>query len=288
MLSFQWFMFIFVALFLVFPSGSATLPRINPEKSKIICSTIYVDPSGGGNFTTIQAAIDSVPSSNQRWICIRIKQGVYREQVLIPFDKPFIYLKGAGKRKTCVVWDAHDSIATSATFTSQADNIIAKSISFINSYNYPLYGSANPMRAAVAALIQGDKSAFYRCGFFGLQDTLWDVQGRHYFRLCTIQGAVDFIFGSGQSLYEGCTISVVAGVLNGVQATSQLREDQRLRRQTDSCLKIAAYRKRNDLFGKTLERICQSFILQYIHVRYYCSSRMGSLVQRWPRGSVDL
>ncbi|KAK6161429.1 hypothetical protein DH2020_004810 [Rehmannia glutinosa] len=216
MLSFQWFMFIFVALFLVFPSGNATLPRINPEKSKIICSTIYVDPSGGGNFTTIQAAIDSVPSSNQRWICIRIKQGVYREQVLIPFDKPFIYLKGAGKRKTYVVWDAHDSIATSATFTSQADNIIAKSISFINSYNYPLYGSANPMRAAVAALIQGDKSAFYRCGFFGLQDTLWDVQGRHYFRLCTIQGAVDFIFGSGQSLYEGCTISVVAGVLNGV------------------------------------------------------------------------
>ncbi|KAK6138550.1 hypothetical protein DH2020_027705 [Rehmannia glutinosa] len=139
-----------------------------------------------------------------------------REQVLIPFDKPFIYLKGAGKRKTYVVWDAHDSIATSATFTSQADNIIAKSISFINSYNYPLYGSANPMRAAVAALIQGDKSAFYRCGFFGLQDTLWDVQGRHYFRLCTIQGAVDFIFGSGQSLYEGCTISVIAGVLNGV------------------------------------------------------------------------
>ncbi|KAL0368590.1 UNVERIFIED_CONTAM: putative pectinesterase 29 [Sesamum calycinum] len=61
------------------------------------------------------------------------------------------------------------------------------------------------MRPAVAAMIQGDKSAFHRCGFFGLQDTLWDEQGRHYFRHCSIQGAVDFIFGA-----------VVARALNGV------------------------------------------------------------------------
>lgn len=101
------------------------------------------------------------------------------------------------------------------------------------------------MRTAVAAKISGDKSSFYRCGFLGLQDTLWDVQGRHYFKLCSIQGAVDFIFGSGQSIYEvnktsvfctlywtilnkiqiwiwvlnslqRCTISVIAGVLDGL------------------------------------------------------------------------
>ncbi|PIN11263.1 Pectinesterase [Handroanthus impetiginosus] len=51
---------------------------------------------------------------------------------------------------------------------------------------------------------------------FQLFVTLWDVQGRHYFKLCTIQGAVDFIFGAGQSLYERCTISVAARVLNGL------------------------------------------------------------------------
>ncbi|GER56098.1 pectin lyase-like superfamily protein [Striga asiatica] len=115
-------------------------------------------------------------------------------------DKPFIYLKGEGKRNTYVVWDAHDSIATSATFTSEADNTIAKCITFVNSYNSP--PNKKPMKTAVAAMIQGDKSLFYRCGFFGFQDTLWDVSGRHYFKLCTIQGAVDFIFGAGQSLYE--------------------------------------------------------------------------------------
>ncbi|KAL0376931.1 UNVERIFIED_CONTAM: putative pectinesterase 29 [Sesamum calycinum] len=216
MLSYRLFIYVLAAVFLVLASGNAALRR-NPRTSKvIICPSIFVDPSGKGNFTTIQAAINSVPSYNKRWICIRIKSGVYREQITIPFDKPFIYLKGEGKRKTSVVWDAHDSIASSATFTSQADNIMAKSLTFINSYNYPLNGSGKPMRPAVAAVIEGDKSAFFRCGFIGLQDTLWDASGRHYFKLCTIQGAVDFIFGSGQSLYERCSISVVAGALNGV------------------------------------------------------------------------
>lgn len=57
---------------------------------------------------------------------------------------------------------------------------------------------------ALAARIYGDKSAFYDCKFVGYQDTLWDVEGRHYFKNCVIEGAVDFIFGNGQSYYEVC------------------------------------------------------------------------------------
>lgn len=59
----------------------------------------------------------------------------------------------------------------------------------------------NPV-PAVAARIYGDKSSFYDCGFVGYQDTLWDVEGRHHFKNCFIEGAVDFIFGNGQSYYE--------------------------------------------------------------------------------------
>lgn len=60
----------------------------------------------------------------------------------------------------------------------------------------------NLVKPALAARIYGDKSAFFGCGFIGLQDTLFDVQGRHYFKTCYIEGAIDFIFGSGQSFYE--------------------------------------------------------------------------------------
>ncbi|KAJ0721086.1 putative pectinesterase [Helianthus annuus] len=48
----------------------------------------------------------------------------------------------------------------------------------------------------------------------GVQDTLWDDAGRHYFKFCSIRGAVDFIMGSGQSIYERSTISVIAGFLS--------------------------------------------------------------------------
>ncbi|KAL1536189.1 pectinesterase [Salvia divinorum] len=180
-------------------------------------SHIVVDPtpSGKAGFRSIQAAIDSVPSMNRKWTTIDIKKGVFREQVVIPYDKPFIFLKGAGRKKTFIVWNGHGPINQTATFTSLADNILARGITFTNSYNSPPETTRNPIDTAVAALVQGDKSAFYRCRFFGLQDTLWDANGRHLYRSCTIQGAVDFIFGTAQSLYEGCTISVVAAALNG-------------------------------------------------------------------------
>ncbi|MCL7037642.1 hypothetical protein MKW94_026012 [Papaver nudicaule] len=75
------------------------------------------------------------------------------------------------------------------------------------------YGSDNSVTQAVAAVINGDKSAFYSCGFFGVQDTLWDNIGRHYFKNCFIDGAVDFIMGNGQSIYHNCTIRVLGNAI---------------------------------------------------------------------------
>ncbi|KAK4717095.1 hypothetical protein R3W88_015433 [Solanum pinnatisectum] len=211
-------LFFYTILFLFFFNGfseqeNSRIHRVYHRRKQII-PTIYVDQSGHGNYSTIQSAIDSIPPYNQDWICIYIKAGTYREQVKIPIEKPYIYLKGEGKRKTNVTWDGHESINTDATFISEADYTLVKSITFINSYNIPPKGS-NVVIQAVAAMISGDKSTFYRCGFIGVQDTLWDEQGRHYFKLCTIVGAIDFIFGNGQSIYERCALVVNAGRLNG-------------------------------------------------------------------------
>ncbi|XP_047160018.1 probable pectinesterase 29 [Vigna umbellata] len=134
------------------------------------------------------------------------------EKVKIPYDKPYIILKGEGKRRTFVEWDDHDNTSQSPTFVAMADNVVVKSMSFRNSYNNPINSKA--IKPAVAAMVSGDKSYFLRVGFFGLQDTLWDDRGRHYYKLCTIQGAIDFIFGAGQSLFERCSISVIGGALD--------------------------------------------------------------------------
>lgn len=55
---------------------------------------------------------------------------VEREKVKITSDKPFIVLKGEGQKNTFVEWHDHDSSAESPTFTTMADNVVVKSISF--------------------------------------------------------------------------------------------------------------------------------------------------------------
>ncbi|BBG92345.1 Pectin lyase-like superfamily protein [Prunus dulcis] len=155
--------------------ANAQMYRVDSNNKKLAYYTITVDQSGHGNFTSIQSAIDAVPINNRNWVSIKIKAGTYKEKVIIPVDKPYIILKGENRHKTLIVWDDHDSVAQSPTFASYADSIIVKSISFVNSYNNPV-NNKNPRVAAVAAMIYGDKSSFYRCGFFGLQDTLWMVK----------------------------------------------------------------------------------------------------------------
>ena len=55
---------------------------------------------------------------------------------------------------------------------------------------------------AVAVLLAGDMAAFYGCGFYGGQDTLFDYAGRHYFRDSYIEGTIDFIFGDAKSVFK--------------------------------------------------------------------------------------
>ncbi|CAN6469010.1 unnamed protein product [Victoria cruziana] len=168
--------------------------------------TINVDAGGRGHFKTIQAAIDSVPAGNQQRITIHVKAGVYNEKVVVPYDKPFIYLEGEGRASTFITWAdtaARHGTAGSATFTTYAPNFVARRISFNNTFSPE---GNEPLSQAVAALVGGDMSAFYGCGFSGIQDTLFDYQGRHLYQSCYIEGAVDFIFGSGRSLFKDCTI----------------------------------------------------------------------------------
>ncbi|KAI3936175.1 hypothetical protein MKW92_051586 [Papaver armeniacum] len=189
-------------------NGNSTIERKNEQLS----------------YTSIQAAIDSIPDQNDKWIQIFVNTGSYWEKISL--NKSCILLEGANAQNTLIEFDAHQDTLESATFNSVAENFVAKHITFVNTYNYNLYGrgiyhttsrhqsgNANNVTQAVAAMISGDKSAFYDCGFFGVQDTLWDNYGRHYFKDCFIDGAIDFIMGNGQSIYENCTIRVLGNAI---------------------------------------------------------------------------
>ncbi|VVB15215.1 unnamed protein product [Arabis nemorensis] len=209
-------LFIFIALLLSCCIGSLT--ATDTTCGNKVVSTIVVDQTGFGNFRTVQAAIDSVGEENSLWIKIRVKRGVYMEKVTIPSTKPCIIVEGEGQRVTTIAYDGHAAIDVSSTFTSHPSHIVVRHITIMNTYNRLSIGTtpngmSSEIKQAVAVTVYGDKSAFYNCDFLGLQDTLWDVEGRHHFKDCYIEGAIDFIFGSGQSIYEDCQINATAGVL---------------------------------------------------------------------------
>ncbi|KAK1316000.1 putative pectinesterase 29 [Acorus calamus] len=193
--------------------------------------TYIVDLNGSGQYKTIQEAINAVPDNNNKWYKILIKRGLYREKVKIPPTKPFILMEGEGSRQTTIEWSDYASnghmttnfnTETSATFTLQADNFVAKYITFKNGYNLG-EGQKQPMAQALAAVVDGDKASFYSCGFVGVQDTLFDGNGRHYYRDCYIEGAMDFIFGFAKTVFERCHLHSTAGDWGGGYLTAQGR-----------------------------------------------------------------
>ncbi|KQK05323.1 probable pectinesterase 53 isoform X2 [Brachypodium distachyon] len=193
--------------------------------------TLVVDKSpGAGNFTSIQAAVDSLPLINLARVVIRVNPGTYTEKVNISPMRGFVTVEGAaGAEKTVVQWGDTAETAgpwgrrsplgtfASATFAVNAQFFVAKNITFKNTAPVPRPGALG--KQGVALRISADNAAFVGCNFLGAQDTLYDHLGRHYYRDCYIEGSVDFIFGNALSLYED-------GVLRAVQvhgAGGQLR-----------------------------------------------------------------
>ncbi|MED6163291.1 hypothetical protein PIB30_078435 [Stylosanthes scabra] len=186
---------------------------------------ITVSQSGNANFKTVQSAIDSVPKGNSQWIHIKISPGVYREKVLISSGKQCIYLEGGGSESTSIEWNDHGNAHFSATLIIKVPNIVARGIAFKNTYNTV---ETDKVIQAVAVRAHEDKIAFYDCQFIGVQDTLFDSYGRHYYKGCYIQGGVDFIFGSAQTIFEDSTIFFSMGLgpkLDGVFIGSEREKD---------------------------------------------------------------
>ncbi|KAI4303131.1 hypothetical protein MLD38_038800 [Melastoma candidum] len=170
--------------------------------------TIKVDINGNGDFKSVQAAIDSVPSRNSEWIIIHVRKGIYREKVHVTKDKPYIFMRGNGKGRSVIVWNqSSDDNKDSAAFRVEAPHFIAFGICFKNDAPTGLaYTSQNQ---SVAAFVGADKVAFYHCGFYSTHNTLFDYKGRHYYDNCYIQGSIDFIFGRGRSVFHSCEIFVI-------------------------------------------------------------------------------
>ncbi len=162
---------------------------------------ITVAADGSGQYTTVQAAINSISSSNSKLIEVNVKAGTYSEQVTI--SKPFVCLVGDSATTTIITNTDGTDIVNGGTVLLTGNDFSATNITFQNS-------AGNGAGQAVALMAKGSRQQFLNCRFVSYQDTLYTNTGTQYFKNCYIQGDTDYIFGDATAVFENCTMNNVA------------------------------------------------------------------------------
>ncbi|KAB2598399.1 pectinesterase 63 [Pyrus ussuriensis x Pyrus communis] len=185
---------------------------------------IKVMQDGKGNFKTVTDAINSIPAGNTKRVIVYIGTGEYKEKITIPRNKPFVTLYGSPTNMPILTFDGTAQkygTVNSATVIAESDYFVAANLNIKNSSPRP--DGKRVGAQAVALRVSGNKAALYNCKLFGFQDTLCDDRGNHLFKDCYIEGTVDFIWGSGKSLYLNTELHVLGD--NGITViTAQARD----------------------------------------------------------------
>jgi len=171
-------------------------------------SEFTVSPDGSGDFTSLQAAIDACKAFPDQRVIIHLKNGIYREKVLIPSCNTRLSIIGEDPETTIITWDDHftrinrgrNSTFYTWTLKVEADDFYMENVTVEN--------SAGPVGQAVALHVEGDRCVFLNCRFLGNQDTLYTAgqSTRQFFSRCYIEGTTDFIFGAATAFFEKCIL----------------------------------------------------------------------------------
>ena len=162
---------------------------------------------------------------------IHIAPGIYREYLDITV--PYVALIGAGPDETIITGElgGYEILADGlkrGTFRTQTvfvhtHDFTARDLTIENTA-----GLGHIAGQAIALYADGDRLYFENVHLKGFQDTLFTgplppkevepggfrgplehaprINGRQYYRKCTIEGSIDFIFGSATAYFEECTL----------------------------------------------------------------------------------
>jgi PelA/Pel-15E family pectate lyase len=201
-------------------------------------TTLTVAADGSGDFTTIQAAIESIKDSMAAYsTVIFIKKGVYREKVFVA--KSGLILRGASAPKLGGKWTDTEGVKIifseareifrcdhkddwgAATLNIRANDITLENLMIVNDFGFMAQGDSTFMCQGVAKVTRRDGHQFAlrclpacqrltvkNCNFHSWGgDTVspWDVDnGSFLFQNCTMEGAVDFYCPRGWAYAENC------------------------------------------------------------------------------------
>ena len=197
----------------------STAPFDNPD-------TIVVDAKGTGQFCTVGEAIEVCRAFMDYHKVIYVKNGIYKEKLIIPQWLQNIEICGESRDGTIITFDDHANVPRietglpMGTFRTYTLKIEGNGITL---KNLTVQNNSARLGQAVALHTEGDCLVFINCRFIGHQDTIYTgmPQTRLYFEGCYICGTTDFIFGASTAWFEDCTIESLANSYITAASTPQ-------------------------------------------------------------------
>ena len=208
--------------------------------------TLVVARDGTGEFRTIDEAIEVCRAFMDYHKVIYVKNGTYKEKLIIPSWLQNIEICGESAENTIITYDDHANIQIvlgtaeprtqpMGTFRTYTLKIEGNAITL---KNITIENNAARLGQAVALHTEGDRLVFINCRFIGHQDTVYTgVAGtRLFFKDCYICGTTDFIFGPSTAWFENCTIE---SLINSYVTAASTPKDQPYGYVFNNCRLIA-------------------------------------------------
>ncbi|MBR7950130.1 pectate lyase [Microvirga sp. STR05] len=196
---------------------------------------VTVAADGSGEFRTIQAALNSLPNEAAKPRTVYIKNGTYREKVMLD-GKQKITLKGQSEKGVVLTYAqardewrcdpvaGQDDWGVATLNMRNSPDITLENLTIINSYGFEAKGdveipcatAANGKRTigknghqmALRTMPGTTRLTVKHCtlrAFGGDTVSPWDVDaGLYYFKDCTLEGGVDFYCPRGWAFAENC------------------------------------------------------------------------------------
>ncbi len=196
---------------------------------------VTVAADGSGNFRTIQAALNSLPNTAAKPRTVYIKNGTYREKVLLD-NKQQIILKGQSEKGVILTYalardewrcnpdGGQDDWGVATLNMRNSPDITLENLTVLNTYGFDAKGevvidcptdptkkktiSKTGHQMALRTMPGTTRLVVKHCTFRALGgDTVspWDTDaGLYYFQDCTMEGGVDFYCPRGWAYAENC------------------------------------------------------------------------------------
>jgi len=187
-----------------------TMERKQPEAHTY---DAVVAQDGTGDYTTVQAAIDAAPTNRVKPWLIFIKNGEYKEHIDIPKTKPYLHFTGQNRDSVILTdnqlcgGDNAVHVSVGATVVVNSNDCYFDNLTLENSFGHD--NQSGPQALALNTI--GDRTVFKNVAMLSYQDT-WITPStsnyRVYVKNSFIEGAVDFIYNSGNVFIDNTTLYI--------------------------------------------------------------------------------